>query len=440
MTIFLLPFLASIGMSQSNNLLGGMGQDASFYPVFLGLIVWGIQLSFMDKKMIIPKSLSFYFLLLFLSILLVSGIINTRDILDAQLYEKTGVSRYVIQVGTIFLYSLGALYFYNFFCEYRGNIYSFVRFWLILSLCLATAYSAIEILSFFYEWAGEFLYFLDCLFRGSDTEQLVNWRVRSLAFEASLFGTYLSAAFPWLCLAALEKQGKYVVLLLVCIGLIVLSFSRTSYAICMIQFILIIYFFRGKLVRLPFKTIFSFFLLSFVALVVSTIVFRDIIVSDDIIETFFAIWTFDSSIKEVSNLTRYGSQMAAISIFFEHPLLGIGWGQAAIHLTEYFPSWAWASIEVRDFFQYAPVVFGIYPRILAEVGILGLLTWLAVWGGVIIAIYKNFPEQEHLQGKILIVSIIGVLLSGFNMDIFHFWAYWLFLGMAWALETKEGRC
>lgn len=438
-TIFLLPFLASLGMSQSNNLLGGMGQDASFYPVFLGMLIWCVEL-FLRKPVFIPKTASFYFLMAFLVVLILSGIFNVGDILTAHLYDKTGLSRFVIQVGTIFIYSFGALYFYNFFYNYHGNVYYFVGKRLLASFMLAAAYSFIELGSFVSEPARVLLLSVDQIFRGSDTEFIYGWKLRSLAFEASLFGTYVSAVFPWILLTALNKGKKFSILLTICVGMVLLSFSRTAYAICTVQFFLMVFLLKKEILRSYAKAMVGIVFIMLIALYAGNEFLGDLFTADDLFDTFSAIWTFDSVVRETSNLTRFGSQVAAWNIFLEYPIWGIGWGQGAIWLVEYYPSWAWGSVEVQEFFRYSPVIFGMYPRILAELGLAGITMWICLWMSAIASVYYRFKRRGGGYDVALMVSIIGVLLSGFNMDIFHFWAYWIFLGMAWALETKQRKC
>ena len=438
-TIFLLPFLYSLGMSQGRGILGGMGQDASFYPGFLGMLIWTIEI-FLGKRVFFPKSSSFYFLLSFLFLLILSGIVNLNNIINSELYGQTGVSRYVVQTGTMFLYSFGALYFYNFFRNYRGDIYQFVEKRLLASFVLSAAFSFLEIGSFVSEPIAAILLFVDQLFRGANTESVYGWRLRSLAFEASLFGTYISAVFPWILLLALRRGKVYILLLFVCITMVVLSFSRTPYGVCIIQFVLVLFLLKGSLIKTHGKALIGMIcIVVFVVYAVGEFL-GDIFTFDDIMNTVSALWTFDSAVRETSNLTRVGSQVAAWNVFLEHPFWGIGWGQGAVCLVDYYPSWAWGSIEIREYFRYNPSIFGVHPRILAELGLLGMMVWLSLWGSAIANIYNRFQRQGKQHDVALLLGVIGVLLSGFNMDMFHFWAYWLFLGMVWALETKQGRC
>mgnify|MGYP000963702213 FL=1 len=438
-TIFLLPFLYSLGMSQGRGFLGGMGQDASFYPVFLGMLIWTVEL-FLGGKIFFPKSLSFYFSLVFLSLLVLSGIVNLGNIINAEFYGQTGIFRYVVQTGTMFLYFFGTLYFYNFFRNYQGDIYRFVGKLLLASFVLSATYSCLEVGSFVSEFVASLLLSVDQLFRGANTESVYGWRLRSLAFEASLFGTYISAVFPWILLAALRRGKTYILLLFICIGMVALSFSRTPYGVCAVQFILLLLFLKGNLIKTYGKALIGISSVVIIIAYAVEIFLGGIFTTDDMINTVSALWTFDSAVKETSNLTRFGSQVAAWNVFLENPFCGIGWGQGALCLVDYYPYWAWDSIEIREYFQYNPSIFGVHPRILAELGILGMMTWLLLWGGAIANIYRRFKRQGNEYDVVLMISIIGVLLSGFNMDMFHFWAYWIFLGVAWALETKQGRC
>jgi hypothetical protein len=48
----------------------------------------------------------------------------------------------------------------------------------------------------------------------------------------------------------------------------------------------------------------------------------------------------------------------------------------------------------------------------------------------------NLSGQPDYFGLALVVSIVGVLLSGFNADSFRFFGYWISLGAAWAYISK----
>lgn len=138
----------------------------------------------------------------------------------------------------------------------------------------------------------------------------------------------------------------------------------------------------------------------------------------------------ESETHEMSNLMRLGSQMAGYNIFFDNPFVGVGWGQGTFYLNDYYPSWARQSWEVAVKFRDHPIIFGVYPRVLAELGLLGFVSWVSLW---MLVVYKLFC----LNNNVFAIMMIGILLSGMNMDIVRFYIYWIMLGMVWYISDNN---
>ena len=58
-----IPFILSLGV----NFFGGLGKNASFYPLFLGLLLFGGAVIFLRRKILIPKNPSYYLFVMFFS-------------------------------------------------------------------------------------------------------------------------------------------------------------------------------------------------------------------------------------------------------------------------------------------------------------------------------------------------------------------------------------
>lgn len=90
-----------------------------------------------------------------------------------------------------------------------------------------------------------------------------------------------------------------------------------------------------------------------------------------------------------------------------------------------------------------PPVHGIYPRIFAELGLIGLLLWLSLWMILTVKCYIRYAENSRqlrkpdYYGLALILSIVGVLMCGLNTDTFRFMGYWITLALGLIYMQKR---
>lgn len=437
--ISLLAAFGSVGMSSSGGLFGGMGQDASLYPILIGMLLWGGQIVFLRKKVYIPQSSSFLLLLSFIIVIFISGFSNIDELYAYTFIGNSAMSRYIIQGGTIVLYCTGALYFYNIFKMFEGDIIEYLFKYVVLSFIIAGIYSFIEMGSMLDSSLQQLLLSTDQVFRGSDTAFTYGFRIRSLAYEASMFGTYMSLAFPILLYFSMKEKkfSFFTVLLIYSIMLLLFSFSRTSYFICFGEFIWMLFTFKKEFLQYYWKRLIGIIVLIIIIFLFIYNTFDQIASSINIMDVVTSLIESDGTGRDTSNLTRYGSVVGAFNMFLAHPFFGIGWGTGSYHLNDFYPSWAWLSPEVSIEFVNNPVIFGIYARILAELGAVGLLIWLGCWSVVLRGFHKLYKiDKDRNEYPVLLVCLLGILFSGFNMDIFHFWGYWIILGVFWASQEK----
>ena len=126
----------------------------------------------------------------------------------------------------------------------------------------------------------------------------------------------------------------------------------------------------------------------------------------------------------------------------DNPVFGVGFGQYGFHMSAYVPDWALFSEDIQESMSPIPgtawaPVYGIYVRIAAELGFVGLAMWIALWGSVVVACYRRYRNNTaagspDILGLALIISIVGVLITGFQTDSFRFFGYWISMGIAWA--------
>ena len=424
--ICFLPIIGSFRTYNGANLLGGFGEDASTYPLLLGVLFWLIGVV-INKKIHLPNSITFYICLLFIFSIVVSDIVNFKNIILEQRTSQNAVNRMIIQFGTVFIYGLVSVYIYNFFKVYQIDAVKYIEKRIIASFLLAGAYSFIEILSYTGTPFIDILIFIDEIIRGG--YNMYPFRIRLLGFEASVFGTYLSVACPLILYKAINSK-KYTCLAVYMLLLTGLSFSRTAYVIVFVETVLLFILYRNYLIHHSKKIFVGIMILllmsSFAANYMENTYNIKLMEPAQIIDSLAG----ESETHEMSNLTRVGSQMAGYNIFFDNPFVGVGWGQGTFYLNDYYPSWARQSWEVAVKFRDHPIIFGVYPRVLAELGLLGFVSWVSLW---MLVVYKLFC----LNNNVFAIMMIGILLSGMNMDIVRFYIYWIMLGMVWYISDNN---
>jgi O-antigen ligase len=146
----------------------------------------------------------------------------------------------------------------------------------------------------------------------------------------------------------------------------------------------------------------------------------------------------------VSNLSRLASQVAALSMFADHPFFGVGLGQFAYHEAAHLPAWGYLSDELGPSLTYPeapwPAVYSIFPRIAAECGLFALAAWTLLWA-LLVAATIRAGRRLHRQGLPSLAcypaaaSCLCVLVSGLTTDTFRTPMIWI--GLAMTLSFLE---
>lgn len=254
-------------------------------------------------------------------------------------------------------------------------------------------------------------------------------KVRGLAFEPSYLGLYLSFAFPFLVYLVLTRRSKYYTFLMLFIFLTtVASQSRTGLISIFVEAVLWVYYlFRTGMVNK---------IQSMLGKAALVFVFLGLLYGGYKATT--TIYHFNSN--NISNITRVSSQVAAVGVFLDNKLFGVGYGLAGAYLTDYYPDFAWKSYTVRmwaaqrDISLSSPV-FAMFPRLLAETGITGTTMFLILISHTLLTLRKRFfakcfSQETRLLYLTLFVSIAGQMVASFGVDTLVFYGYWFSLGLA----------
>ena len=442
-------FFLTLNGLPNRRLLGELSVEGAVYPMLLAIIIYGlavIQKGRINK----PNLLSYQLLTLFLVWVLISGILNFHGILANFTKGRSGVEKFSLQfVLLLFVFFTSMVSYATLKPFHRKNILLIFRRWILFSFLFAGIYSlVIEIPAELGQgWAISILGFITPIIHGS--EGLYLSRLRSLSGEASWFGMYLGFVFPWLMSYYFteRKTYKYIYLALIVYALILafLTYSRTAYFIIASQifaFVLII-FFKG--IHRHRRQLLWLLL---IAIPLSGLLIIETNAVDKIVQIYYSSLFEQDREFQLSNIARIGSQLAAIHMGLSHPLAGVGLGQYGFYMPDYLPTWALDSPEINLWASSSPdtswaPVQGLWVRILAETGFVGIFLWLSVWISVLISVWKRYrklrqiDQQNSILPLSLLISILGLMLIGLVSDSLRSLSYWITLGVTWAWLTQR---
>jgi O-antigen ligase len=256
---------------------------------------------------------------------------------------------------------------------------------------------------------------------------------------------YMAFVFPWLFSYILsEKQGRSIFIVLVVYALVMVYFSRSRIAYITILAELLCFFviLLGKASQRVRRSV----IYIGIAVLVCSSSFMFISLDEPIQMVWNVITSLTISQQEgefyLSNIARFGSQQTAFNIGLDHPILGVGLGQYGFYMPYYLPDYAYDSSEILIFASFledtpwAPA-HGLYVRLIAEIGFIGLGLFLAIWISFLWSCwqtYRTLNKQGNRLGSLgipLILSVLGVLMVGFTADTFRFFGYWFTLAIGW---------
>lgn len=451
MAIVLLPFNA---LPYGRTILGEIGYEGAFYPLLAGLLWWTMRAA-TRSPISLPRHPSARILLLFVIWIFISALLNVPSIIEAVTKGRTGIEKFLLQSLLVGFMVASGVFAFNILVRSGALLYR-IRTWASFSFIACGLYSAIEIGKLLGVTAfADALFQIDAFIR--DRDNLLAYaelgRLRSVSGEASWFAMYLAFVMPWL-LSRLYTQSRpywgHALVIAYALMLIALTWSRAAYGITLVQVLVFAlgarYLVadgrrsaRGNVVTISLVGLFA-------ATATLTLVVFDqaVFAQRSLLDILLSLLDTDN----LSNIGRIGSQVAAMRMAMENPWFGVGLGQYGFHLAGSAPGWALASAEMAGWMSssvdapWAPA-HGLYSRIAAELGFVGLTLWLAIWISVIHGVTKRLRQrsggrEEQMLSLALLTSIVGVLLAGLNSDSLRFFGYWLVLAVAWAhIERAE---
>ena len=438
--IILIPFDNLPYMSSVMGELGNRGAAYSFIIIVPLIII----LLAKNRQIYISNTIESKILMLFVAWVILSDIVNLPFIQDNFFKGRSGINKLIVQM-MVLVFILAITYSTEIIIQVRKLTLYDYRKYILYSTIPVIIYGTIELIHFLgifdFSWL---LKGVSYIFQSYHRGEVYTKGIRTICGEVSYFAMYSAFVIPWIVSYIFtEKEIKkkfffsgvsgYLLILLI------FSKSRTAYAIIFAQIFL---FTLLILISKIDKKIKVNVIKSIVIILISFSFLNNTVISkiggDSNSVKKISIQGLINSITDstnMSNIARFGLQKAAFDIGIENPIFGVGIGQFGFNVEDNLSSKALTSYEVQrwisedeDVHEYWPPAFALYPRIMAEQGIVGLLIWVILIGYIVIkALIRLRKRKNDIIGIALIVSFIGILIVWINADTFAQIPFWITL-------------
>ena len=212
------------------------------------------------------------------------------------------------------------------------------------------------------------------------------------------------------------------------VGGLLASFSRSSWVATMIG-VMVILWLSGKLRY--------FFILIFASILLVLGLKEFVPFAEYIFERFISIFTLFSefgSVGRTSSTARILLIVASLSMFFDHPLLGIGWRAFPYVFPNYappgYPHWS-----------YVNEPHTVYTMVLGELGILGFIAFMWFIGRTLFLSLTRFWRMQDPYLRAVSIGLISTFVAfqvnqSFNGDLPNN-MFWFCIGMLFAVQRLE---
>lgn len=433
--IFFIPFNEFDGLS----FLGEYKDEAASYFFLLGFAIAVVE-NLLAKKIHFPyKHPLIVLLILFIVWTFASTMLNFETVSTSFYKQTSGINRYIRQ--TISLMISAGCFTFLFWNVIRDldivKSIKLIRKVILYSFIFVSVYGFIEIAIVFFGMGflrpilGVFEFFP---FVNNSLHTGHRVGISSVTYEIPALGNYLIFVTPWMLsyIFTEKKWTKFIPSLIVLI-LMLFSNARAALVVVGLQFIGLVFVLihdqrYKKLTILGLKAM-SILLFSLLVLKSETIIEAVSQRADQL--------NFSKNLTQSgSNKSRFGIQYAALQVFKENPVCGVGFGQGTYHMVPHYPYWA--TINNWEFkYLYKnqqeksfPSHYNMYTRLLSETGLIGTLLFV---GLVFMCLYYSFiywkkvEYQKKYLGVILLLSFIGYAINWIQTDFFRQYGFWLCL-------------
>jgi len=437
-------FFFSFNSFEGIQIFGEFSNEAAFYFFTVGSL-----LTVLNKNVTIPyRNKTFQIIIVFCVWCFISTVLNYSTVATNYLKYTTGVSRFIRQFFVLILCLIVYLiYFYNIYQRFTlEKLFLLLRKIFLLSLLFIFTFGFFETLYGYYG-IYVFKYIVDLFnYLPFIERDFISERISSVGDEPPILAIYLITIFGWMFSYIITEKSKFLKYIPLCLVYFLTFFSgsRTALIIIFIQSLLFVF----KLVNKKDFVVFVKQSLPIIIIIVTgSLLYNGGKVYDAVSERIETLNFRENLTKNISNQSRFGMQYAALEIFKENPIIGVGFGQQAYHTRYKYPAWAkknnyefayfYENTAVRAF----PPAYNIYTRLLAEVGLIGILILAYI-------IFTSLRDSQklitgepntvkYLYGIVLHISLVGLYINWFQNDSFKIYGIWLYLALLIRIQMEK---
>lgn len=374
------------------------------------------------------------------------------------------------------LWSFGTSWMiYSWYKRDWGKGVSIMRSGVLICIIIILLYSILDILYLYGLWGSEsILKVLNPFIHDIKTNNTwwppLLWpgQLRSVFAEPSYFGIFAAFAMPWLWFSIYMAEScrkKVILYILFTAYAICLFLTRARTANALFWSEVFLFSVAGVYLRKElFKEVIILVVCAFTALGISSYAITNFLpgsperaqiikeqqngnnslnISGYLEDNLVSLASSDKR----SNKSRYSILKADLAIGLDHPILGVGCGLRDAYIPDYLPEEAFSGKEIQMWIKNQKEngilksgfpLLGEYSSRLAETGILGLIAYLIP---VIVLLHrllciignKKIVSEDRLPYVFFLISILGVLASGFGDSLNITCAYWILMGIGYAM-------
>lgn len=426
---------------------GEYRKEAGAIFFFIGFIILLIN-SYYTKKISLPyKSKIFKLLLIFVAWCFISTLFNLSDVTNNYFKHTGGINRFIRQYSSLLISTIiFFLFYWNVISKMsiRDILYKIRRVF-FLALIIASIYGFLEIGVSFFGISSLFnILKLFDYFPFLEVDLEGYGRISSICYEAPFLAIYLISIAGWMFSYVLTEKSylKFIPTILVLI-LTFFSGSRTGLLVVFIQFfVFVTILFKYKKYR-RYISYSLFFCSIFFSLL---LIFNGQKIIKAVSEKVESLNFSKNLTKSVSNQSRFGMQYAALQVFKEHPIVGVGFGQQTYSARFHYPGWATKNnYEYEIFYKNSaeptfPPAYNIYTRLLAEIGLIGTslfcyILYLSISGTK--KLIKKSSNEKLILSYILLISFVGLFINWMQIDSFRMYCVWICIVILIRLNQEE---
>ncbi len=428
--------------------LGELSRDASAHLLlFFGMPMFLVSM-FLWRKTFIPNNIYYFSFILFLLWILICSIVSWHTF-DHVFKNRSGYEKFFVQyILAAFFIVPTTFYFYNTFKRYDiVFLLNKIRNAVFISFQVVSLYALFEILHIYgIDTFQPILEFVDPYIRRNETFSYAGLgRIRSLSPEPPFLTMYLIFATPWLLSYFLEPKNNLKGWFLTIILITIVHFSGSRSGLIIVSFEILLFVILSVPKRISLRKWINIqIILPFFVIFAVLFLYQN---GEALFEKFSSISISYQSNLQVSSISRWGTQSAAIEIAKENPIFGVGLGQQGFYLPSYYPPWAVeGSYEIRNWKsndpqQAWPPGFSMITRLFAETGLIGISLFiianLLLLYRLIKVKYQVINKETHVFIVVTLTCLSGLLINYLQFDSFRLTSYWLIIAIAMVMVKKQ---